>query len=239
MPYSANLMTTIQGDGFIVNIVQSKRRKTMALKVDATGVSVHIPPALPIATAKKFIAQKTHWIQKKLAQQSQQISPEKQFVEGENFLLLGDAFALRLHEEECAPSIKKSAAAIEFHGRLKRLSKPAIRAALITWYKNYANDYFTARTQWLSDITGLHPRSVTVKSYKARWGSCSSKGDINFNWQLIQAPQVVVDYVIIHELCHLSHHNHSKYFWDLVTHFDPDYKVQRQWLKDKGYTLSF
>jgi predicted metal-dependent hydrolase len=232
-------MTTIKGDGFIVNIITSKRRKTMALKVDAKGVSVLIPPSLSIATAKQFISQKTNWIKKKLAQQSQQIIADKQFIDGEFFLLLGDELSLRLYEEDSAPTTKKSASTIAFYGRLNKLSKPAIRAAIITWYKKQADDYLTARTQWLSDVTGLHPNSVTIKSYKARWGSCSSKGDINFNWHLIQAPQVIVDYVIIHELCHLTHHNHSKHFWDLVAHFSPDYKLHRQWLKDNGYTLSF
>ncbi|PHS24357.1 MAG: hypothetical protein COA83_08210 [Methylophaga sp.] len=232
-------MTTIQGDGFTVTIIKSKRRKTMALKVDAKGVSVHIPPSLPVSTVKQFISQKTNWIQKKLAEQSQQINPEKQFVDGESFLLLGDHSTLRLYESNEHPTVKKNNGDIELHGRLKGLSKSAIRAALITWYKHYAGDYLTARTQWLSDITGLYPQSVTVKSYKARWGSCSNKGEINFNWQLIQTPQVIVDYVIIHELCHLSHHNHSKYFWDLVAGFDPQYKAHRQWLKNNGHTLSF
>ena len=232
-------MTTIQGDGFIVTIIKSKRRKTMALKVNAKGVSVHIPPSLSIATAKQFILQKTKWIQKKLAEQSQQIIADKQFIDGELFLLLDDELTLHLYEEDCAATVKKLASTLAFYGRLKKLSKPAIRAAIITWYKKYADDYLTARTQWLSEACDLHPHSVSVKSYKARWGSCSSKGDINFNWQLIQAPQVIVDYVIIHELCHLTHHNHSRSFWDLVTYFDPEYKAHRQWLKQNGHSLSF
>jgi predicted metal-dependent hydrolase len=231
-------MTTIQGDGFIVNIIKSKRRKTMALKVDANGVSVHIPPTLPLATAQAFVKQKTNWIQKKLAQQTQRTVQKKQFVNNEDFLLLGKELTLRFYEEDIAPSIKKSESEISFYGQLNKLSKSAICAAIISWYKNYAHDYLTARTQWLTDVTGLQPRSVTIKSYKARWGSCSSKGDINLNWQLIQAPQVIVDYVIFHELCHLTHHNHSRDFWGLVAHFDPEYKTHRQWLKNNGYTLS-
>jgi predicted metal-dependent hydrolase len=233
-----NTMTTIQGDGFTVTIVKSKRRKTMALKVDHKGVSIHIPYSLLIAKAESFVQKKTNWIKTKLSQQAQTIVAEKQFIDGESFLVLDEAHTLRLYDSNQSPSVAKNNLDIEFYGRLKRLSKPAIRAAIISWYKQYANDYLQARTQWLGEITDLYPSSITIKTYKARWGSCSIKGDIHFNWQLIQAPQVVVDYVIIHELCHLHHHNHSAYFWNLVAHFCPDYKRQRQWLKNNGHSLS-
>jgi predicted metal-dependent hydrolase len=231
-------MATIQGDGFIVNIIKSKRRKTMALKVDANGVSAHIPSNLPLTTATAFIKQKTSWIKNKLAQQQQRNVEKKQFVNGEIFLLLGENVTLHLFQADKKAIVKKTATTIEFYGRLNRLSKSAIRAAIIDWYKKQAHNYLTARTQWLSDITGLQPTSITVKSYKARWGSCSSKGDINYNWQLVQAPPEVIDYVITHELCHLTHHNHSPAFWQLVTQFIPDFKQHRQWLKANGHTLS-
>ena len=232
-------MTTIKGDGFIVTIIKSKRRKTMALKVDAKGVSVHIPSSLPIATAKQFISQKTSWIQKKLAQQSQQICPEKQFIDQEAFLLLGENYTLRLYKSDEKPRVQQSESEINFYGRINKLSTSAIRAAIIDWYKQQASNYLIARTQWFSDVTNLYPSAITIKTYKARWGSCSIKGEINFNWQLIQAPPAVIDYVVIHELCHLTHHNHSLLFWGLVNHFMPDYKQQRQWLKNHGYSLTF
>ncbi len=167
-------MATIQGDGFIVNIIKSKRRKTMVLKVDANGVSAHIPSSLPLTTTTAFIEKKTSWIKNKLAQQQQRNVEKKQFVNGEIFLLLGENVTLHLFQADKKAIVKKTATTIEFYGRLNRLSKSAIRAAILSWYKNYANNYLTARTQWLSDVTGLHPHSVTVKSYKARWGSCSS-----------------------------------------------------------------
>ncbi|MFW5447259.1 MAG: M48 family metallopeptidase, partial [Methylophagaceae bacterium] len=190
-------------------------------------------------TAKIFVKQKTNWIQKKLAQQAERNVQEKQFVDNESFLFLGEQLTLRLYEEDSVPSIKKSASEIKFYGRLNKISKPAIRGAIIDWYKKQADGYLTARTHWLSDVTSLHPNSITIKSYKARWGSCSIKSEINFNWQLIQAPPEVIDYVITHELCHLSHHNHSPKFWALVEHYIPDFKLRRQWLKDNGYKLTF
>lgn len=78
---------------------------------------------------------------------------------------------------------------------------------------------------------------ITIRSQKTRWGSCSSKGGLNFNWRLYLAPPEILDYVVVHELCHLVEMNHSKAFWDLVGSILPDYKEREQWLKDNGSSL--
>ena len=75
---------------------------------------------------------------------------------------------------------------------------------------------------------------ITIRNQKTRWGSCSSKGNLNFNCLLMLAPDEVVDYVVIHELCHLIEMNHSKAFWKQVEQMMPDYKKHRKWLKDHG-----
>lgn len=75
---------------------------------------------------------------------------------------------------------------------------------------------------------------ITIRNQKTRWGSCSSKGNLNFNCLLMLAPDEVVDYVVIHELCHLIEMNHSKVFWKQVEQMMPDYKKHRKWLKDHG-----
>ena len=78
---------------------------------------------------------------------------------------------------------------------------------------------------------------ISIRAQKTRWGSCSSKGTLSFNWKLLLAPQEVIDYVVIHELCHLCEMNHSDRFWALVESIQPDYKLHRKWLKDNGHTL--
>lgn len=84
---------------------------------------------------------------------------------------------------------------------------------------------------------GLHPSQVTIRDQHTRWGSCSSKGTISLNWRLIMAPPLVLDYVIVHELCHLVEHNHSKRFWLLVAQNCPDFKKMRAWLKLNSASL--
>jgi hypothetical protein len=93
------------------------------------------------------------------------------------------------------------------------------------------------RTVELANKTGLKPKSVEVKTYKARWGSCRITGEIQLNWKLIMAPVEVIDYVIIHELCHLKHHNHSVRFWGLVEQFESAYRIHRLWLREYGKVL--
>jgi predicted metal-dependent hydrolase len=230
-------MGIIQGDGFKVSIVKSSRRKTMALKVTHKGVSIHIPSMLPIVIAETFIERKTPWIQKKLQQQSQQQLLARQFTDNETFFFLGEPYALRLVQENTIATVNKTQQHIVFHGRLNRLSKKAIRSTLICWYKQHAEQYLNSRTAWFSNKTGLTPRSITIKTYKARWGSCNSHLDIQFNWKLIQAPPDIIDYVIIHELCHIQHHNHSPAFWQVVEKYYPDFKLARIWLKNNGHKL--
>ena len=79
--------------------------------------------------------------------------------------------------------------------------------------------------------------SVKIKNYKSRWGSCSSKGDISFNWKIIFAPENIIEYLVVHELSHLIHFNHSKLFWNKVKEFQYNYKENRKWLKENGYKL--
>lgn len=230
-------MSIIQGDGFRVSIIKSKRRKTMALKVTHKGVSIHIPNSLPITIAEIFVAQKTQWIQRKLQHQSQQQPLLRQFTDKEPFFFLGESYALHLIQKNISATVNKTPQSIELHGRLNRLSKKAIRSTLISWYKQQAEYYLNSRTTMLANNIGLIPKSIAIKTYKARWGSCNSHFDIRYNWNLIQAPPYIIDYVIIHELCHIQHHNHSSSFWQLVEKYYPDFKSARTWLKNNGYKL--
>ncbi len=108
---------------------------------------------------------------------------------------------------------------------------------LIHWYKTLAYDLFLDRIYFYCLKLSVPIPSLRIKKLKSRWGSCSSKQNINLNWVLIKAPFDVIDYVVLHECCHLIHMNHSKNFWDLVRYYMPDYKTHEKWLKDFGPLL--
>ena len=105
-------------------------------------------------------------------------------------------------------------------------------------YRNAAREYFTVRTAYYHNITGGNYTTITIRDQKSRWGSCSSRGTLSFNYRLIFAPPIILDYVVVHELCHLTHMNHSKDFWNMVKQVMPDYQTHKNWLREHGHELS-
>lgn len=109
--------------------------------------------------------------------------------------------------------------------------------ALEKRYRDAAKDYIPKRVEYYHPFTGGNYQKITIRDPKTRWGSCSSNGTLSFSFRLMLAPPRVLDYVVVHELCHLTHMNHSKEFWNMVENILPDYKEHRKWLKENGHTL--
>ena len=104
-------------------------------------------------------------------------------------------------------------------------------------YREAAKEYFPKRADYYAQQLGVSYERIRIAGQKTRWGSCSSKGTLSFNWKLMLAPPKVLDYVVVHEICHLKEMNHSPRFWRLVEELMPDYKEYRKWLKENGNTL--
>lgn len=105
-------------------------------------------------------------------------------------------------------------------------------------FRKAAKDYIPYRVEYFHAFTGGHYTSITIRDQKSRWGSCSSRGTLSFNYRLMMAPPKVLDYVVVHELCHLTHMNHSADFWKMVENIMPDYRTQKNWLKEHGHELT-
>lgn len=105
-------------------------------------------------------------------------------------------------------------------------------------YKNQALDLVKNKLEHFNKFYNFKYNKVTVRNQSTRWGSCSKSGNINFNYKLALLPESLLDYVVVHELCHLGEFNHSKNFWDLVARTVPDYKERRQELRVKSINLS-
>ena len=117
---------------------------------------------------------------------------------------------------------------------------PAEARLLETYEKRYrkaARLRMEERTAFFHKITGGNYTSITIRDQKTRWGSCTSEGNLNFNWRLIFAPEQVLDYVVVHELAHRKEMNHSPAFYAVVASVMPEYKTYEQWLRDNGRTL--
>lgn len=231
-------MNVLHGDGFVAEIIRSSKRKTAAIKIQKGKVFVIVPECLDVSTIEALVKKKNRWIHEKLAIQNEiyAVKP-KAFVSGESFSYLGKHHPLkiesglypfiRLHQDELVVSVRDKSAD----------NAPTIKQLLIGWYKQQAESELRKKTAIHAKTIGVNPTSVTIKSFKSRWGSCSDTGSIQYNWKIIIAPDRIVDYVVIHELCHILHHNHSQAFWKTVETYCPDYRACNTWLKINGGRL--
>lgn len=111
------------------------------------------------------------------------------------------------------------------------------RTSLTKRYITAAKEYIPKRVSYFQQFTGGTYNRITIRDQKTRWGSCSARGTLSFNWRLMLAPPTILDYVVVHELCHLTHMNHSAAFWQAVEAVYPDYRTARKWLKEHGQEL--
>ena len=119
----------------------------------------------------------------------------------------------------------------------KKPSGPPITEDGIALLTKRANEIIPPRVAYYASLVGVDYNRVTIRHQKTKWGSCSGKKNLNFNCLLLLTPTEVMDSVIVHELCHLKHMNHSKDFWNMVGSIIPDYKIRKKWLKENGHTL--
>jgi predicted metal-dependent hydrolase len=218
---------------FPVEIRRSERKRTAEIKVINSQVIVAVPQTLSEVRIESLINKRRGWIRKKLALQSQ-VTPfkPKEFVTGEAFSYLGRNYRLKLTRND---SVKLKNG--YFYAGDSSKGKTHVKAALTDWYQSHATHRLTQKTQRYAELLGVMPRSTTVRDFKTKWGSCSIRGDIAYNWRIIMAPHGIVDYVVAHELSHLIEHNHSAKFWSALEKTLPDYRDKKQWLKMNGQHL--
>lgn len=224
----------VQGRGFVAEVIRTPRTKSARIQVDESAVSIIVPLALPDARVKKLLTEKIRWIKEKLYlhQQEAPIS-SKEFVSGEAFPYLGRHYRLKLECGAFQPVKLKQGRLVVTLPR-DAIAPELVRNALVRWYRYQAQQRFAEKVQRYAKVVGVTPTAVGIKTFKSRWGSCNVKGELLFHWKIILAPHRVVDYVVIHELCHLKHHDHSPAFWKSVERLMPDYLECKEWLKAEG-----
>jgi len=217
----------------IEQIIRSKR-KTIALEVtDRATLIVKVPYLVSNKTIDETIQRHIRWIRKRISNvKNAEKFSEKEFVSGESFLYLGRTYRLFLVKEQ------KEALKFDNGFYLSWNQKPFARDVFILWYKNAARNLILERIYYYSNLTGIKYNNVKITSARKRWGSCSREGNLSFTYRLIMAPISVIDYVVVHELCHIEVHNHSKAFWEKVKVIIPEYKKQKEWLKENGHLLN-
>ena len=227
----------VQGNGFVAQVKRTQRRKSATIKVEDGVVIVVVPQGLTVERIVKLLNDKSRWIKEKLALHFQtHANSDKQYVSGESFSYLGRNYRLKV-SKGCYQPAKLC------HGRftislMRGTDDPELIAeSLRAWFEHRAKIKLTEKAKRYAKQIGVEYTSIGIKSYKSRWGSCGIDGSIDFNWRIIMAPNRIVDYVVVHELCHLIHHDHSPKFWKMVERIMPDFAASKEWLKENGASL--
>ncbi len=233
-----------------IYLVRSKR-KSIGIEIKADGkIVVKAPRDVPMNILEQILKKKMNWIESKQDEmiKYRETIPVRKYESGEVFLFLGNHVKV-LWEESKVRSIK----GIQFSSideinknKLLRLEFPSdmvlsadrAKDLLEAAYVKLSQIILYERVQYYMQIMQVKPNEVRIKNQKTRWGSCSSKRNINLNYRLIMAPLEVIDYVVVHELSHLIELNHSKAFWQKVKEVLPDYEAQKNWLKQNGSMLT-
>jgi len=222
-------------------LVLSARRKSIAIKQRKGHFVLEVPHKISAKQLQSVLTQNHNWLVKRVAQLVENALPKFSGVEGETFQLFGEDKKLSWKFSECIEQnrfhIDEVLNHAVFNFPLHQQSHECRRYcchSLEQFFKQTAQDYLKPKLDFYAEQMGVSYKSLTVKGYKSRWGSCYSDGRIQFNWRLMQAPKWVIDYVVVHELAHLIHANHSKDFWEIVEFHYPKTKQAKQVIRQHG-----
>ncbi len=224
---------------------RSSHRRTLTISIDEkANLSVSVPFSSKMKEIQMFMKEKEHWIitRVKQAKDIQSQLQSRDFIDGNNFLFMG---------EKCTLNVRSSSAKrakIEFDGQRWLVSVPEslseekikqlTKAKMIQWYRQQAQEVLGGRLFYYARIINVTPKTIAIRAHKRIWGNCDyNTQTIHLNWQIILAPMEVIDYVVVHELCHLIVPNHSKRFWNQVKKFYPQYLDAKAWLKKHHYDM--
>ncbi len=213
----------------------SARRRTLSLELRADGsLTVATPQGLSLATIRAFVESRRAWVEAKRALLKPATAPRIFPEHGARLPYLGTELALNV---SIAPA-RRAACRCESGSLLVKVPRDtAIRPAIEAWYRRAAATHASARLAHFAPLVGRAARKLSIRAQRTRWGSCSARGAISLNWRLMQAPPEILDYVVVHELCHLLVPNHSPRFWAEVARVLPDWRERRAQLRQFGRSL--
>jgi len=221
----------------------SSKAKQIRITIIKDKVRVSFPRETNEEKVKGFVEEKKAWILKILDANklSEVKNPQKNYQAGEVCLYQGRSYMLQTKVYQGSKPCLKLIDNVIWVYLPENIPENnwalLVKEELSKWYKNQAQQVYQEKLEQYSKVMGLKYNKLRIKNQATRWGSCSSKGNLNLNWRVIMASEDVIDYLIIHELAHLKFMNHSQQFWQLVAIFKPDYEVWKKWLKDNGRTL--
>lgn len=214
------------------------QRKTVSISVGRDGsVSVRAPLFFNDKEVDKIVADKISWIEKKqqhIEERKRQRKniQKRDYMNGSTMPYLGNEYPIQIVLCDGLKTPVVNFCLDYFQVRVGAFDQEQIKNAFRTWYIKQAKTIYLERIEYYQKIVKEPFGQVRIKEQKSCYGSCSSKRNLNFNWKCVLAPKEVLDYIVVHELCHLKELNHSKRFWSEVEKVMPDYQIYKKWLKE-------
>lgn len=233
-------MNAKAADLIAYSVIRSHRR-TADIVIERTGkVIVRAPTTVAAAELDRVVQARGYRIRKAQAELREMNASRvvREFRSGETFLYLGRSYRLSLVAEQARPLVLRDG---RFCLRREFASANGGAAALLAFRDYYAEralQRFAGRVAYYAPEVGVTVNHVDVRELGSRWASCTSSGRLAFHWKCVMAPLTIIDYIVVHELCHLLHRNHSEAFWNEVDKILPDARARKEWLRVNGASLT-
>ncbi len=210
-------------------IIKSKR-KTLAIQISTSGELIVIAPInCSEEKINKFIVRHQNWIIEKRLKQMSTNNSILNFEEGNVLSILGENYDIKLSVDKCC-KVNQNTIYLPINNREQQLKN---------FLKSVLKEYVEKNISYFESLLNVKAKKITISEAKSNWGSCSFKNNLHFTFRLALCPKEVVNYVIIHELCHIKEKNHSRSFWTLVGSLCPNYKQMNKWLKDNRHIMDW
>jgi predicted metal-dependent hydrolase len=220
-------------------IVRS-RRTTADIVVERDGrVIVRAPVGLPDERIEDIVQSKQYWIYKTLAEWRNLNATRvlREYRNGEGFLYLGRSYRLSLVTSQDEPLLLRNGRFCLRRDLVDRGEVAAAKAAFREYFIARGHERITQRVHYYAPKVGVKPSYVAVRDLGHRWASCSPRGNLAFHWKCMMAPPTIIDYIVVHELCHYHSLDHTQLFWNEVDKVMPSYRERKEWLRKLGASL--
>lgn len=222
-------------------LLPGSTRQTTDIVIERNGVITVRPPEwMTPEQVDNTVVSKRMWIYRNMAEwhDLNACKVVREWVNGESFLYLGNKYRLQLVDQQDEALKLKNGRFCLLRSVIEKGGKEAGQKAFEKFYKDKGITRLNTRVLHLAAKVGVAPGKVQIKNIGYRWASCLSNGDLNFHWKCLMAPLTVIDYIIIHELCHIHFRDHSDAFWNEVDKVLPDYQRKKDWLRFHGAELT-
>ena len=222
-------------------LVSGSQRKTTDIVIERDGIVVVRPPEqYTPEQVDAVVHSKRLWIYRNLAEWKDlnASAVAREWVNGETFLYLGGSYRLALISDQDRPLKLKDGRFCLSREVIEHGGTEAARKAFEQFYTDKGQERFRSRALFFAPKVGVDVADIKVKDMGYRWASCGGSGILNFHWKCMMAPPKIVDYITVHELCHLHHRNHTDAFWNEVDKVMPDWRERKEWLRKRGASLN-